>query len=72
MEEFSRYSANAFEPREIGDCMRIIYHEINFEVQLPLPSDFLELYLELNSTETIQLNTSKVSYFQNFNQRKKK
>jgi hypothetical protein len=60
LEEFSRYTANAFEPREISDCMRTVYHEINFEIQLPLTSDFIELYLELNSTETIQLNTSKV------------
>ncbi|CAF4621488.1 unnamed protein product, partial [Rotaria sp. Silwood2] len=60
MEEFSRYSANAFEPREIGDCMRTVYNELNFEVQLPLAFDFLELYLELNSSETFQLNTSKI------------
>lgn len=60
MEEFSRYSANAFEPREIGDCMRTVYHEINFEIQLPLANDFLELYLELNSTDAYPLNTSKV------------
>jgi hypothetical protein len=65
MEEFSRYSANAFEPREIGDCMRTVYNEINFEIQLPLASDFIELYLELNSNENFQLNTSKV-FFLNF------
>ncbi|CAF0768616.1 unnamed protein product [Rotaria sordida] len=60
MEEFSRYSANAFEPREISDCVRTVYHELNFEVQLPLAFDFLELYLELNSNETFQLNISKI------------
>ncbi|CAF4576862.1 unnamed protein product [Rotaria sp. Silwood1] len=60
MEEFSRYSANAFEPREISDCMHTVYNELNFKVQLPLALDFLELYLELNSNETFQLNTSKI------------
>ncbi|CAF3336355.1 unnamed protein product [Rotaria socialis] len=60
MEEFSRYAANAFEPREIGDCMRTVNNELNFEVQLPLVLDFLELYLELNSNETFQLNTPKI------------
>lgn len=60
MEEFSRYSANAFEPREIGDSIRTVYSEINFEVQVPLVLDFLQLYLEINSNESLHFNTSKV------------
>lgn len=60
MEEFSRYSDNAFEPREINDCVHYVHNELKFEIQIPLVLDFIDLYLELNSNETFKLNISKV------------
>lgn len=65
LEEYSRYSANAFDPRDIGQIVRHLFAEINFDFQLPLPQEFVELFLELNSTETCKLNDSKVRALSN-------
>ncbi len=60
LEEYSRYSANAFDPRDIGHIVRHLFAELNFDFQLALPQEFVELFLELNSTETCKLNEPKV------------
>lgn len=60
LEEYSRYSANAFDPRDIGHIVRHLFAELNFDFQLALPQEFVELYLELNSIETCKLNEPKV------------
>lgn len=40
--------------------MRHLFAELNFDFQLALPQEFVELFLELNSTETCKLNEPKV------------
>ncbi|CAF3383318.1 unnamed protein product [Rotaria sp. Silwood1] len=65
LEEYSRYSANAFDPRDIGHIVRHLFAELNFDFQLPLPQEFVELFLELNSSETCKLNEPKIRALSN-------
>jgi len=65
LEEYSRYSANAFDPRDIGHIVRHLFAELNFDFQLALPQEFVELFLELNSTETCKLNEPKIRALSN-------
>ena len=41
--------------------VRHLFAELNFNFQLALPQEFIELFLELNSTDTCQLNELKVN-----------
>ncbi|CAF0717521.1 unnamed protein product [Adineta steineri] len=65
LEEYSRYSANAFDPRDIGHIVRHLFAELNFDFQLALPQEFVELFLELNSTESCKLNEPKIRALSN-------
>ncbi|CAF0753370.1 unnamed protein product [Didymodactylos carnosus] len=52
LEEYARYTANAFGTKQdIAPTIRNVFRDLNFSLQIAIPYELMEIYLELNSNQ---------------------
>ncbi|CAF1177371.1 unnamed protein product [Didymodactylos carnosus] len=52
LEEYARYTANAFGTKQdIAPTVRNVFRDLNFSLQIAIPYELMEIYLELNSNQ---------------------